>query len=103
MSQPSQPPEEVDSADVLEFAFTDASVPQDPNGPYMVADGKRLGYVPCLVIARNQYVANDILLFFCNAEWEVLGAAGYPTVAEAKHGAQKHYPGIADRWQRHGA
>ena len=102
MSRPSQPPDELDSADVLEFVFNDVSAPEDPNGPYMVADGKMLGYVPCLVIARNQCVADDILLFFCNAEWEVLAAAGYPSVAEAKRGAQKHYPGIAGRWQRHG-
>lgn len=103
MSEGSRPPEELDSADVLEFAHTDASVPLDPDGPYMVADGKRLGHVPCLVIARNQYEAHDILLFFCDAEWQVLAAAGFTTVADAKRQAQKHYPGISQRWRRHGA
>lgn len=101
MSTLSYPPEELDSADVLEFARTDPTVPLDPNGPYMVADGKRLGYVPHLVIARNQCIVDDILLFFCNAEWEVLAAAGYATVAEAKRAAQKHYPCISERWQTH--
>ena len=43
----------------------------------MVTDGERLGQVPCLVIARNQHEARDILLFFCDAEWGVLAAAGY--------------------------
>jgi hypothetical protein len=103
MRKGSRPPEVLDSAEVLEFAHTDASVPLEPSGPYIVADGKRLGYVPCLVIARNQYEAHDILLFFCDAEWHVLAAAGFTTVAEAKRQAQKHYPGISKRWQQHGA
>ena len=65
----------------------------------MVADGKRLGWVPGLVIARNQYDTSDILLFFCNAEWEVLAAAGYSTVESAKLRAEKEYPGISARWE----
>ena len=100
MNQHSRPPTELDSADVLEFACVDASVFQDPDGPYMVADGKRLGAVPGLVIAHNQYDSGDILLFFCDSDWCVLAAAGYPTVAEAKARAEKEYRGISRLWQR---
>ena len=100
MNQESRPPTELDSADVLEFARIDASVFHDPDGPYMVADGKILDSVPGLVIARNHYDAADILLFFCDADWHVLAASGYPTVAEAKHRAEREYRGVSGRWQR---
>ena len=94
-----RPPSELDGADVLEFAHIDASVFHDPDGPYMVADGRRLDTVPALVIARNHFDANDILLFYCEADWYVLAAAGYPTVAEAKIRAEKEYRGISRLWQ----
>ncbi len=65
----------------------------------MVVDGKRLGAVLDLVIARNQYDADDILLFYCDANWYVLAAAGYATVAEAKRRAEREYRGVSRLWQ----
>ncbi|MDH5822079.1 hypothetical protein QFW77_03600 [Luteimonas sp. RD2P54] len=99
MNKESRPPTELDNADVLEFARIDASVLHDPDGPYMVVDGTRLDSVPGLVIARNQYDAADILLFFCDADWYVLAAASCPTVAEAKHRAEREYRGVSRLWQ----
>lgn len=98
-----QPPRELDSSDVLEFAWIDASVTHDPYGPYMIADGKRLGSVPALVIARNQRNPADILLFFCDHDWDVLAAAGYATVEEAKVRADKEYRGVSKLWRVLGA
>lgn len=94
-----QPPRVLTSADVLEFACIDASVTHDPDGPYMVVDGIRLGPVPALVIARNQYDPADVLLFFCDHDWYVLAAAGYATVGKAKECAEKQYRGISRLWQ----
>ena len=102
MNLSSRPPPELTGANVLEFAIIDATVTHDPLGPYMVVDGVRLGSVPCLVIARNQYAPSDVLLFFCDAEWDVLAAAGYETVAEAKVRADKEYRGIHSLWQPFG-
>lgn len=94
-----QPPSELDSSDVLEFALIDASVAHDPEGPYMVADGKRLGTVPALVIARNRYDPADVLLLFCDYDWDVLAAAGHATVEEAKERAEKEYRGVSRLWR----
>ena len=99
MKNESRPPTELDSADVLEFACIDDSVFHDPNGPFMIADGKRLDSVPKLVIARNHYEEQDILLFFCDYDWNVIAAASYATVDAAKGRAEKEYQGVSQLWE----
>ncbi len=60
---------------------------------------ERLGEVPFLAICSNYAVPNDILLLFCNAEWESRGVIGFKSVEEAKITAERGYHGISQKWQ----
>jgi hypothetical protein len=99
MSRPIQPPPaELDSANVLAYAVVDETV-EYTGRITLYVDGKLVDPVPRLVIAHNQHVPHDYLLFHCNSEWEVLGAGGYASLAEAERSAEIAYAGISKKWQ----
>ena len=58
-----------------------------------------LGEMPCLAICSNYNVPQDILLFFCNAEWEPQGVIAFTSIDEAKLRAERGYRGISKKWK----
>lgn len=60
-------------------------------------DKKELGPVPCLAICKN-LEDDEILLFHCSEDWDVLGAVFYNSVAEAEKRAERTYPGVSSHW-----
>ena len=92
------PPPELDGANVLAYAVLDETVTYTGRITSFM-DGKLIDPVPRLIIAHNQYEPRDYLLFYCNSEWEVLGAGGYSSLSEAKHSAEVAYAGSCNKWQ----
>jgi hypothetical protein len=66
---------------------------------HLIVGGERLGRVPNLAVCQNYYVPGDVLLLFCDHEWNSQGCIAFTTVEEAKLKAERGYPAIADRWQ----
>jgi len=91
-----KPPALLDGARVLEYAVLDNSVRYSGHSSLFI-DGKEVGPVPCLAIGQEAHEA-DVLLLHCSDDWEVVGVAVYPSVAEAKNAAERIYPGTARRW-----
>jgi hypothetical protein len=60
---------------------------------------ERLGEVPYLAICSNYANPDEILLFFCNSEWESQGVITFTSTEEAKLRAERGYQGISDKWQ----
>jgi hypothetical protein len=81
---------------VLAYAILDESIPHSGRGS-LVVNGKRLGRVPRLAIAR---LAADVLLLHCSPTWKVLGTAAFASADEAERSAERTYPGISRKWQR---
>jgi hypothetical protein len=63
---------------------------------YLFVAGTELGPVPRLVIGQTEQ--GEVLLVHCDDNWEVLGIAGYATVAQAKERAERIYPGVSACW-----
>jgi hypothetical protein len=61
-------------------------------------DGEPLGAVPRLAIARKCCAPEDILLEFCDSDWNVLAVMAVASVEEAKRKAEGGYPGVRSRW-----
>lgn len=92
------PPPVLDFARVLAFAILDESV-QWTGRQTLFHGGKEVGPVPCLALCKNTWGNHtDILLFHCNAEWEVLGASGAPSLEKAQASAENAYRGISAKW-----
>lgn len=91
-----KPPPFLDSAHVLVYAVLDESVSYSGHSSLFI-NGKELGPVPCLAICQGP---NDsgVLLFHCSGDWTVLGAAGYPSLTEAKDRAERIYPDLSTHW-----
>lgn len=81
---------------VVAYAILDESIPHSGRGS-LVVNGKRLGRVPRLAIAR---AAAGVLLLHCSPTWKVLGTAAFASASEAEQSAERTYPGIARKWQR---
>lgn len=94
----SAPPPVIDMARVIEYAILDESVRW--TGRQLIFVGKQqLGPVPRLAICQNlSGDLKDILVFYCNEQWEVLGCAGADTLEEAKVRAERAYEGITGKW-----
>jgi hypothetical protein len=94
----SAPPPAIDSARVLAYAILDDSV-QWTGRQKLTHDGKEVGPVPCLALCQNAWGDwEQIHIFHCNGDWEVLGAGGAPTIEEAKASAERSYRGISPKW-----
>jgi hypothetical protein len=91
-----KPPAVLASARVLEYAVVDDSVGYSGKSWVFVGD-RELGRVPRLAICEG-LETGEILLLYCAADWNVLGAAKYASPARAKARAERTYPGVARRW-----
>ncbi|HEY2399081.1 MAG TPA: hypothetical protein VGI23_01940 [Steroidobacteraceae bacterium] len=99
MSDPTvtdSPPPVLDSARVLAYASVE-DIPYRKWG-FLYNGGQLIEKVPWLAICTN--LGEDIgpMLFHCDAEWNVLGVSGEPTIDECKARAEKNYPGVNSRW-----
>jgi hypothetical protein len=81
---------------VVAYAILDESVPHSGRGT-LVVNGKKLGRVPRLAIARS---AAEVLLLHCSRTWKVLSTAAFASASEAERSAERTYPGISRKWQR---
>ena len=60
-------------------------------------NGIEIGRVPCIAIARS-FSDHTSLLLHCGPSWRVRGLCSYPSVREAKAGAERSYSGIRSHW-----
>ena len=92
------PPVALDWARVIAYAIVDSDVTWTGRQIHYVGDEK-LGPVPRLAICQNLFAdTDDVLLFFCDDEWNVLGATGRPTIEENLEAAERWYSGISSKW-----
>lgn len=91
------PPPVLASARVLAYAVVDDEVVFTGRQAVRAA-GQVLGPVPCLAIGRA-LSGGDILLLYCDAEWDVLAKTSYASVEEAKGGAEDAYSGVRAKWR----
>jgi ClpX C4-type zinc finger len=71
------PPPMIDGSRVVEYAVIPKSVKYAIGEP--VADG-------------------EVLLFHCDDKWRVVETSSHPSIRQAKHRAERAYPGITDAW-----
>ena len=101
MTESVLPPPVIDSARLTAYAYADGDVEFTDRITLLVGEGERLerlGRVPCLAISVNYYVPGDVLLMFCDAQWNSKGVIAFTTVDEAKIKAERGYRGITSRW-----
>ncbi|MEJ2169215.1 MAG: ClpX C4-type zinc finger protein [Desulfobacterales bacterium] len=94
-----KPPPVIHSARTLFYAVNDDSVEFTGRINLFVGDNlEKLGEMPLLAICENYCVPGDILLFFCNEDWEPQGTIGLDSVDAAKEKAEVGYKGINEKW-----
>ena len=82
---------------MLEYAVVDDSVKF--TGRISVYVGAReLGAVPKLAICQNMGEESETFLFYCDRDWNVLGAGAYPSIDVARERAESAYAGISPKW-----
>lgn len=91
------PPPVINLARLLAYAVTDDEV-KFTNKIKLFVDGERLGKVPKLAICESLDADKQILLFFCDENWEALGTIAVPSVEDAKRKAEVGYEGILAKW-----
>ena len=94
-----KPPPVIHSARTILYAVNDNSVQFTGRINLFVGDDlEKLGEMPLLAICENYCSPGDILLFFCNYEWEPQGTIGFESVEAAKKKAEVGYKGINKKW-----
>jgi hypothetical protein len=96
------PPPVIDSAKLLFFAHNDDTVQFTDRINLHIGrreDFERLGEMPCLAICSNYNDPTEILLLFCDQDWESKGVISFGSVEEAKLKAERGYKGISGKWQ----
>ena len=91
------PPPAVCSERVLHYAVLDETVGFNSGHRLVFIDGKELGKVPCLAICQKKK-ASKFLIYYCDNDWEPVGASEYDTVEAAKGRAERIYPGSSAKW-----
>ena len=91
------PPPVIDSAKLLAYAYVDEDV-EFTGRIKLFVGGERLGPVPCLAITRNYCEPDDILVEFCDEEWNARGVTAHASLEEAKAQAERGYRGITAKW-----
>ncbi len=95
---PDAPPPALDWARVIAYAIIDSDVKWTGRLVHYAGD-ERLGPVPRLAICQAVFGGTeDILLFFCNDQWGVVGCTGRPTIEELQECAERWYAGITPKW-----
>ena len=92
----SGPPQILDGSRVVEYAVIPKSVQYAGHSGVFV-DGKEVGPVPRLAIGEP-VGDGEIPLFHCDDKWRVVGISSHPSIRQAKHRAERAYPGITDAW-----
>jgi hypothetical protein len=90
------PPPVLDCARVLEYGVVNNSV-EFSGRTLLFVNRIELGRVPCLAICESKRLPG-VLLFHCDAEWNVLSCVACATVKEAKERAERTYPGLSAFW-----
>jgi len=63
----------------------------------LFVDGKEMGQVPRLALCEDKKT-QEVLLFHCDNEWNVLGSSSHPSTNEAKAHAERIYAGLSSLW-----
>jgi hypothetical protein len=85
---------------IEQFAVTEGSMRFRGHG-LMFSGDREVGRVPRLALGRDRQLG--VMLFHCDARWNVVGAeGGYPDLRSAKARAEHFYQGIAKAWIRTG-
>jgi hypothetical protein len=93
------PPPVLVDARVLWYAVVSPPIKYSGRS-YLFVDGKEIGPVPRLVIAKS-YGDGGVLLLHCDRRWKVLGiAGGFSSVRDAKKRAERIYPGVTAAWTK---
>lgn len=99
MNCAANPPPVLSMARVLAYAIVDESVGFSGNQRLYV-DGELLGKVPklalCQPLSRN--LTTDVLVFYCDDEWDVLGVTNAESLDAAQSEVEHYYPGISQKW-----
>lgn len=96
------PPPIIDSAKLLAYAYNNDEVEFTDLIDIFVGKKDnltRLGVMPCLAICSDYAAPNEILLLFCNADWQSKGAIALNSVEKAKAKAERGYRGISKNWK----
>ena len=96
-TDPNRPPPVIDSAKTLCYAINDSDV-VFTDRIHLIVGGERLGEVPRLAICENYGKPDDILLLFCDENWESKGVIGFDSIEAAKAKAEIGYQGISAKW-----
>lgn len=97
-----------------DIAMTDASQPKTLDGASILRSAGLIGLVssgrvsvtmngepirePAYLAICQYEQESDCYLFYCSAEWSVLGAGQYESLGAAEHAAEHAYPGVSARW-----
>lgn len=90
------PPSILDSAKVLAFAIVDNDVIYE-NRKTLYVNGVLLGAVPKLAICQNPD-ENEVMVFHCNKDWNVLGVSAHLSILEAVQIVERSYNGLLQKW-----
>ena len=96
------PPPVIDSARLVLYAHNDPDVLfTDRIELHVGGSGgfQRLGEMPELAICSNYTHPQDVLLMFCDNEWDCRGVIAVTSVEEAKLQAERGYKGITAKWK----
>lgn len=93
------PPPVLSMARVLAYAIVDDSIGFSGHQRLYV-DGKLLGKVPRLALCQplSKNPITDILVFYCNDEWDVLGVTNAESFDAAQREVERYYPGVTHKW-----
>jgi ClpX C4-type zinc finger protein len=91
------PPPAICSERVLHYAVLDETVGFNSGHRLVFIDGKELGKVPCLAIC-HETKTSKFLIYYCDSDWDPVGASEYDTVEAAKRRAERIYPGSSAKW-----
>ncbi|MEX2498900.1 MAG: ClpX C4-type zinc finger protein [Wenzhouxiangellaceae bacterium] len=97
----SEPPPVIDSARTLWYALNDETVRFTDRISLFVGDVgdlSKLDEMPHLAICENFCAPGEILLFFCNEDWQPQGTVALDSVKAAKQKAEVGYTGISAKW-----
>jgi len=92
-----KPPPAIGSDRLLHYAILDASVGYRSGHGLLFVEGKEIGKVPCLAICQSRN-SNDVVLYYCEADWNSLAVSVHDSVTGAKRRAERIYPGSSARW-----
>jgi hypothetical protein len=92
-----KPPPILHGAMVLAYATLDDSVVR-VRKDLLYIDGKPLDHVAKLAISRSPG-DKEVLLFFCDDDWELLGLSAHPSVDQAKRRTEREFRGVAAKWK----